>query len=167
VEQEETSTDDEEQWSREELLRRMDDGRARLDGLVSGRDDAALLAPYFANGWSLRDLLVHLAAWEERIAGIFGSLRRGEEPVDPMEGGDVDAFNGRIEEEARSVPARAAVEREAAGWARVRELVVAASDAELFQPGRWAWTHGEMFAPWIVGNTFGHVDEHLEADLAA
>ena len=36
-----------------------------------------------------------------------------------------------------------------------------ATEADLFDPHRFAWMKGQPLAEWIINNTYGHYDEHL------
>jgi hypothetical protein len=149
--------------SADELLARMDAGRARLAALVEGADDDALLEPLFPNGWSRRDLLAHLGAWERRIAGIFEALRDGSAPERRLDEAETDALNERFQREWSDLSAAQVVRAEALAFGQVRSLVQNASQEELFDPHHFAWTRQDgAFYGWIIGNTYGHLDEHLE-----
>jgi hypothetical protein len=150
-----------EQPTREELVRRLDDGRARLAAFIGDDDESALTAPHFGNGWSKRDLLVHLAAWEERVTRVFAAYQQGRDPA-PRDTMAEEPFNAAVEAEARGLTGREAVEREAAAYAHLRRAIDAAPDGDLFDGERFRErTDGQPFVWWIVGNTFGHLDEHL------
>lgn len=151
----------------DELLRRMDAGRGRLAAIVEGVDERMLLEPLFPNGWSRRDLLAHLGAWERRIAGIFEALRDGSEPDRRLDESETDALNARFAREWSELSAPQVVRAESAAFQQVRSLVEHAAHEELFEPHRFAWTRDDgPFYRWIIGNTYGHLDEHLE-DLPA
>jgi hypothetical protein len=63
---------------REDLLRREAEGWDRLEGLVQGRtteqQEARGLSP---DGWSVKDLLWHLAFWCDDTARVLGQMREG------------------------------------------------------------------------------------------
>lgn len=160
---EQSVDDDEIEPTAEELLRRMDAGRERLVALLDGADERKMLERLFPNGWSRRDLLAHLGAWERRIAGIFEALRDGSEPERRLDESETDALNERFEREWSELSVPQVVRAEGAAFSQVRSLVEHASHEELFDPHRFAWTRDDgAFYGWIIGNTYGHLDEHLE-----
>ena len=46
-------------------------------------------------------------------------------------------------------------------YAQVVATVRSMDDALLFEPDRLAWTEGNALYGWVVGNTFGHYEEHI------
>jgi uncharacterized protein (TIGR03083 family) len=76
--------------SREEALRIVRDARARLTKLLDGFDDPQLEKPAALGGgsWSIKDLIGHLASWEERALSWFEKGGESEKPYPPT-----DEFN--------------------------------------------------------------------------
>ena len=60
---------------------------------------AALTAPVLANGWSVKDTLAHIAAWDWRCALLLGESFHTNTPLKAHP--DVDALNLEIYEERR------------------------------------------------------------------
>lgn len=151
---------------RRELLRAMQTGHDRLEAALSGLRDEALLAPELDDGWSVKDLLAHLAFWQKRVGDIYLGLVIGD--MSNLEGVDlsVDELNALAYE--RNRPASLAQVRENESWAyrALKQLAAAAPEEHLFDPQRFAWTRGRPFADWVAGNTNEHFDEHLPALLA-
>jgi len=88
---------------REDLLRREAEGRDRIAGLLDGLSTGQLERPGLTpEGWSIRDLLWHLAVWSEDAARVLREMRAGTwDGSDPsLEPGRTDAVND--EELARS-----------------------------------------------------------------
>lgn len=101
-----------------EAIETLEEGHARVGELLRRLDDAAFEAPATIGGgdWSAKDLLGHLATWEDLGLRSLDEWRRGEMPwIERPEGvfsapatGKVDAFNARTVAEFRTVPADAA-----------------------------------------------------------
>lgn len=54
----------------------------RWDGLLSGLDESRLPTPETPDGWSIKDILAHLMAWQQRsIARLEGALADREEKL--------------------------------------------------------------------------------------
>ena len=142
--------------AKDDLLARIDEGwrefRARVRHV--GREG---MSRRTTAGWTYRDLLAHVAAWEEEAARGLRALREGGEI--PRFGTDaaVDAFNARAIEERRLVGAEAIVDELEAAH---RTLVALVRDLrpELVPDPR--------LQRWVAGNTFGHYAEHA-AELDA
>ena len=91
--------------TRQEALATLRDGQARIDGLLSGLSEEQLTKPAtMGDGdWSAKDLIGHLASWEELALQALEEFRAREMPwVESPEGvfsgtgsTQVDAFNAR------------------------------------------------------------------------
>jgi uncharacterized protein (TIGR03083 family) len=100
-------------------------------------------------GWSVRDLVRHVAGWLEDCVRQLGRMREGtfEEPNDSP--AVVDAKNAAFAEEARAMT----TSQVRSGLVSARELV------------REWWAVLPMIddpaIEWFVGETFEHYEEHL------
>jgi hypothetical protein len=91
--------------TREEAVRTLEGGHARVQLLVSGVSDEDLtrLATIGGGDWSAKDLLGHLATWEELALRTLREFQGGETPWIEADDGPfsapgtvkVDAFNAR------------------------------------------------------------------------
>lgn len=108
----------------EQLLRELDAAReAFLDAL--GDVDADLVAvPGVVGEWSVRDLVVHLAAWCDHGSQALDLAAAGRGDEFAYSTAETDAMNARIFEDARSVSPAQALEREERAFAALRERVV-------------------------------------------
>jgi hypothetical protein len=75
--------------TKDELLRTIRERREAVERIVSERDEAALIAPTLDEGWSIKDTLVHLAAWERRLLNATAAAERGEDDVWPEPGATI------------------------------------------------------------------------------
>lgn len=83
---------------REDLLRREAEGRDRIAGLLDGLTIEQLERPGLTpEGWSIRDLLWHLAVWSEDAARVLREMRASTwDGTDPsLEPGWTDRVNER------------------------------------------------------------------------
>ncbi len=96
--------------SRAEAVAILREGQAKLEELVSGLPNEELEKPgTVGGGWSAKDLIGHIATWEEVALGALEEFRRGEIPFPERPEGpfappgtaSVDAFNARTIEEKR------------------------------------------------------------------
>lgn len=146
---------------RSDVLIEMADGRAALKLTLAGLSERDMEER--VNGdWTRRDVLAHLEAWERRAAAMYDSLRVGRDPDYVEEGGLGDALNDRIFEENRSRSLADVRRGETEAYEALVRAVETAPEADLFDPDRFAWTHGRPFAEWILGNSSGHYDDHAD-----
>jgi hypothetical protein len=131
--------------------------REAIGALPAGRWDEKLPA-----GWTLKEMVGHLAHWESTVPAFVDSLRTGT----PQEvallvaddgGGDVDAQNARAAAEARGLSRDEVLRHWDDAHAEVLEVARTLSDVELEEVS---------FMQKFEGETFGHYSNHY-ADLAA
>lgn len=146
---------------RRELMQKMQTGRERLDAALFGLGDGAMLAPDLENGWSIKDMLAHLAFWEKRVGDFYLGLVMGD--IAMFEGTDLteDALNARAYEQSRLMLLAQVRENESWAYQALRRLAAAAPEKHLFDPHCFPWTEGRPFVEWIVKNTYKHYDAHL------
>jgi hypothetical protein len=105
-------------------------------------------------GWTLKEMVGHLAYWESTIPAFVDSLRTGT----PREGGaDVDALNARAAAEARGLSREEVLLRWDDAHSEMLEVARNLTDAEL---------EDASFMQKFEGESYGHYPDH-HADLGA
>ena len=160
---------EDERRTKAEVLDRIQRARASLEGVTGGLSEQQLIAPAPDGGWSIKDHLAHLAAWEAGIAALL--QRRPRYPAMGLDGEtflntDEDGLNAIIYQQNSG---RSLGEVRAAFRGAQRELLDALAgltDADLlrtyshYQPDEPGEDSGEPIVNWIAGNTYEHYDEH-------
>ncbi len=125
----------------DELLRSLDASRAAfLDAL--GEVDADLVTvPGVMEDWSVRDLVVHVAAWAEHGADALALATAGRGEEFAYSTAETDAMNARILADARSTSPADALAREEAAYIRFRQAVETLDDVDAGAAAR-EWRHG-------------------------
>jgi hypothetical protein len=155
-----------------ELLERIERARAALDETTGARSEAQLVAPGPFEGWSVKDHLAHLAAWEAGLAALLRKEHRyaamGVADVDEETAlsSDADALNAIIH--ARTKDRSLADVRGALRDAQKRllESLAALSDEDLrrtyshYQTEEPGEDSGAPILRWIAGNSYDHYAEH-------
>lgn len=157
--------------NKQEALGVMAREREALEKLIEPVTDAQLTAPG-AEGWSVKDHLMHIAVWEQGIVALLNKqsryaamgLTRDEwEMADP----DFDKKNGLLHERTKSRPlsdVRAAFRD---SHAQMLEVLGRLTEDDLLKPYAYYAPDEDdgdkrpVFS-WIAGNTFGHYAEHRE-----
>jgi hypothetical protein len=148
-----------------EFLRELRDKRAEWDGLLAGipQEEMALVGVN-GEGWSVKDIVAHVAWYENEAAGILrGHALASESPEnDKIWEMPTDERNNAIYQQNRdlSVDEALAMEREAyrAFLSEAQKLVEEdLNDATRYRgmPADWA--------PWevVASNTFEHYPDHV------
>jgi hypothetical protein len=140
-----------------ELKENILSGRQQLEAALVRMTDHQMTLTILHGEWTVKDLLGHLAFWEETVAELYATLRAGQEPA-PFE---LDALNAKMLAQWGPVPLSEVKTREKAAFQRVLTLIETASEAELFDPAHFPWTGGRAFEGFFQDNTCGHYEEHL------
>jgi hypothetical protein len=162
--------------TRAEALATLEAGRSAIEDLLAQLSDDDLTRPATIGGgdWSAKDLIGHLAFWEELAVEALAAWRGGRRSAADGLVGDagVDAANARDQAGTAAEPLERVRARAAAAQAAVRAAIESASDEEWRAPltrpdGRTATLAerlgGILGAP---GQPFGHAFAHLD-DLRA
>ena len=154
--------------NRDELLANIKRDRARLDELIARVGKTRMIEPSLEGGWSVKDVLAHLSAWEK----ICMALVRNNEPVPgppPAESGpSTDIINQKIYEGSRDLPLADVVAEAQASHAELLALVEGLSDEALAtvlgaskEAARVMEAEGPEVGQLISANSDAHYREHV------
>ena len=133
--------------SRHELQRKISQAhramRDAIGALPAPRWDEKLPA-----GWTLKEMVGHLAYWESTIPTFVDSLRTGRPSED---GADVDELNARAAAETRGLSRDEVLRRWDGAHSEMLEVARNLSDAELGD---------DAFMKKFEGETYGHYPDH-------
>ena len=152
--------------NKDDLLDLIHAGRSRWESALAQLSPEQMTAPALFDGWSVKDLVAHVGAWERTAAAVFAALLSGQAPDFELDEIALDAFNARFFAEHHDQSLGEVMAGEQAACHSFFRLVEDASEADLFDSNRFAWMQGAPFAEWVGANTFEHYDEHL-ADFSA
>jgi hypothetical protein len=156
-----------------EILQLLGDEFDQWDKRLARLSEAQWLEPHPPDNLSVKDVVAHLWAWQQRsIARVEAALHNREpefprwpESLEP-EAEDVDPINAWILETNRAKPASAVYGDWRAGFLRLIELTQAIPESDLLQPGRYPWLGEDPLSLVLVSSCEHHHLEHLEPLLA-
>ena len=161
----------ERQYSRADLLRELDDAWTELNRTLDRLSEAQTTEIRDAEGWSVRDHLVHMAAWERSVVVFLQGRPRHEGlGVDKQLylAGDEDTINAAIQEKHRDVSLAGALADLRQVHSELLRLIEPMSDDDLyransdFQPEGRGERDERPVIGMIYGNSAHHFREHRE-----
>lgn len=145
---------------KDELLARIARGWDDLQGALAGLSEAQLARPG-ADGWSIKDHLAHLGAWERSAVAILeGQPRYAVLGVAAAvwQAGDTDQINALVQERSRS----RSLAEVLADLRGAHAAMLAAIGARAFADFLAEFDGAPILAR-LAGNTYEHYSEHLAA----
>lgn len=123
-----------------------------------GREE--MLEPGVVGEWSVKELLAHLIAREQRFLNWYGAGLRGDVPEAPVVKVSRDGFEALVLEieKYRSHSLEDILAEFMTSFEQVLATVQTIPEADLFAPGRFAWTEDLTLADYIAANTFHRYD---------
>jgi hypothetical protein len=90
---------------KQQLLKELDNAWAALQESYADLSDAQMTKPDVTDDWSVKDILAHVATWEEEaIKHLPHILEGGRPPRYSVTYGGIDAFNAQMTEQKRELP---------------------------------------------------------------
>lgn len=157
--------EDDIQFSKPELLRRIEAGWNTLQNYLNSLTPDQLSQRTDAAGWTVKDHAIHLARWENGVVPLLQrGDRLGEMGVDRETWArGHDATNALMQGRDRDLTIEQVRAELAAAHARLLIQIDSMDEAELTRPHRdyvIGSTEDDPIWGWIVGNTFAHYEEH-------
>jgi hypothetical protein len=137
------------QQRRSDLLQRSREAHGQLEALIGGLSDEEMTRPGVTDDWSVKDHLVHLTWWEQRVILMLSGAADPISAIPNGQEGD-DTINAHVHDQnqQRSLEdVRAAFDR---SYQEMMDLIATAPDDVL--SAKYAW---------ISSNAAEHYDEHL------
>ena len=151
------------QW-RLHFLARLAAERAGLFATLLGLSEEQLTTVEPEPGWTIKDLLVHIAFWDGFHTNRMQKVADGRihEIMEIGDDADMDAFNAKLLAEHKTMPLEqtlAMLQKERSGFT---QLLKRLSDAELQNQIRlpWGWrTHLRVWARWRYQHDLEHAQQ--------
>ncbi len=145
-----------------ELLAMLRENRALFERML-GMVPAARMTD--DSGWSGKDIVAHITAWEQRLIGWLIIAARDETPQIPAPGmtwGDIDALNAVIYARDRDRPLDDVLAASGHSFQQLLEQIDVFAEADLIYLRRYAWMEGKpLWRRVTAGPGYGHYQGHL------
>ncbi|HEX9106451.1 MAG TPA: ClbS/DfsB family four-helix bundle protein [Longimicrobiales bacterium] len=139
--------------SKAAILAQLNDERERLEQTIASLNPGAMLEPGVVHEWSAKDVLAHLADWEEHMPVWLEAARRGEATPGPepdLTWHQLGEFNRRVFETHRARRLESVLDYFRTAHGRFMEMVVAMPEEEMLAPARYPLTGKQALYDWLV-----------------
>jgi hypothetical protein len=141
---------------REGLLRRLDRAWCSLLDVYAGVPNSELTEPGTDGGWSIKDTISHVTAWEEESLEHLPTILAGmRTPRYSVKYGGIDAFNALTLERSRGLTVAEVLSGRDETHQRLVEYLVAVPED--------AFATETRFRHRLRADTWGHYPGHAEA----
>ena len=154
--------------TKQELLISLRDELTRWEKLLGRLSEGQITARELPGRLSVKDVVAHLWAWQQLSIARLEAAQQGRTPhfpldpagLDPDVEENLDPINAWIHESNLARP-WADVHRDwHAGFTRFVDLAEAIPEADLMQPGRYAWLSDGLLCSVLQGSLDHHHEEH-------
>jgi len=142
--------------------------RLNLEAALASVPPGKLTSPIPELGWSVKDILAHLTAWEQLMLGWVQASLRGETPERPAPGeswDDLDGMNERLRQAHQDHPLAVVQADFQKSYQAVLQIVSQLSEADLLDPQRFEWREGDPLWHMVAANTWWHYKQHCQPIL--
>jgi hypothetical protein len=154
----------EDRMTKRKLLDLIKSERKKLEDCLAQIPAEDKIIPGVENGWSVKDIMAHISAWEGNMCRWVEQITAGVTPDRPLPGEpwpDLDLLNQQIYDQNKRKPL-ATVEAEfISSYQDTLRLVSSLPEEDLINPQRHDWTRNDPLYFLVGGNTFWHYEEHL------
>ncbi|NIM92543.1 MAG: ClbS/DfsB family four-helix bundle protein [Anaerolineales bacterium] len=154
-----------EEITKSTILESIKTERKRFDATLSALSNDQLIIPEFDRGWSVKDILIHIVVWEQRLIHRLEAIAQGEDsPSFPSDitSDDIDRLNKEDYEKHREDPLEDVVLQSQKSFQQVLEAVEAISEAALIDPDRSTEGENHPLEELVAPDTYWHYREHRE-----
>jgi hypothetical protein len=141
---------------RSQLLKKIDRAWEAFTASYAGLSDEELMQPGVTGNWSVKDIIAHVACWEEEALTNLPIILAGEKPPKySSKYGGIDAFNAQMAEQARNLSLSEVLHQQEETHRRLIEFIQRAPEDQI--------TTETRFRRRLRLDSYRHYPEHTEA----
>jgi hypothetical protein len=150
-----------EHMTKSELLDYIHTEHALLEKTLARLTHEQMLQPGASGGWTVKDVLAHISAWERRMLRWIGSHLRSEAPDVPQPW-DVERMNAETYAQVMGKPLAEVLEEFRQSYRAALALAESLSEEQLQTAYTDTWPMGPLWLG-VAANTNWHYKEHRES----
>jgi hypothetical protein len=154
----------------EEFIEMLQEGNKELFDLLEGIDESQMELPGVQGERSIKLILAHITNWNKHGINWLESVYKGETPVMPVEGDNMDDIrvelaeqNAEVDERARDRPFTEVVKEYKETFAAVIEHVNKLEEKHLESVFDYPWAKDPVTGRTVVLWRYWHQQEHTKA----
>lgn len=156
--------------NKDQILTTIRDEYERWQALLADLSEEQITARTLPGGLSIKDVMAHLMAWQQRSNERLQSALDNREPnfaawppdLDPESEDDLDRVNAWIFEKYRDDSWNEVYRGWRDGYIRFMKLGKEIAEDDLFDAEKYPWLAGYTLANVLVSSYLHHHEEHLE-----
>lgn len=146
---------------KDELLRTITTAHDEMAELI-GRISDERLRERIMDEWTAKDLLAHMAWWQDHSARLVEDLIANRDPDDSAHPGTTtDEINEYVFREHSDDTPEATRVAFAESFQRLLAAMEPLTDDDLFRPGRCSWLDGGALSEMLLWDTSRHYQDHF------
>lgn len=150
--------------NKNELLEKLEQSRSDFLELLEPLTEEEMMEPVLPEGWSVKDVLVHLMLWEAELIKLLFQTQQGVIPQTILNGQEPeDKTNARWYTQHKDRDFDQALKDFDLIRDQTIRRVEAFTDKDLTDPRRYKWLNGKPLWQWIAESTIEHEEEHAPA----
>jgi hypothetical protein len=146
-------------FSKTGLLERIQSEHHKLEILLAQLDENQMTQPGVVGDWSIKDILAHIAAWEQSMLLWVGETRQGITPRQPSSNHELHGWNHSIYQQNQPRPLAKVLTEFHQSYQKVLQSITDTPEEELSKEIHGAWPEGPLWQG-VANNTWGHYKEH-------
>ncbi len=147
--------------------------QAAMEQAIAPLSEQQVTNPGVTGEWSIKDILAHIVTWErvllDRLRAAasdttptFASFPDGPQFAELTEA-DIDRINDQFYRQNKDRTTRDVLTEFKAISPQIVEIVQMLPEDDLLNPQRFAWAKGQPLWEYVSGDTYEHIDEHLDS----
>jgi hypothetical protein len=153
-----------EQANKTSILNEMSTSYAALEDILASLNKTQYFTEGVIPGWSIKDILAHIACWHHRLLKWLEAAVRNEEPAisGPDNVEEMDKLNAQFYQENKSRSLDEVLADFRTSYQYIFDIVQAMPEEDLISPHRFVWSKGEPLWQAIAGDSYEHYREHIK-----
>ncbi|HNB51255.1 MAG TPA: ClbS/DfsB family four-helix bundle protein [Anaerolineales bacterium] len=144
-----------------ELIEKISQSHDDFLELLEPFSEEEMVAPSLPDGWSIKDVLVHLMLWEAELIRLLFQAQQGRVPQTALISDEPDeTINARWYAQHKDHDLEQALKDFDLIRDQTIRRVEAFSDTDLTNPRRFRWLDGKPLWQWVLSSTAEHEEEH-------
>ena len=155
-----------EDMTKADLLDQIRSERQALEANLAGLSEEQMLKPGVEGEWSVKDILIHIVAWEQRMISWVNQSLTGV-PVQMLPQGytwdDLDRWNQETYLKHRDDSLADVLAQFSSSYREALSTAGSVEENTLLDPERFAWREGKPLWPVVAANTCWHYRDHRKS----